>query len=296
MDRFKEYVSQLFQWNEEMRTFLRSEQVGGDSELWEKLDRFAKLMENLSGPLTDQNLLDLQSEAETIHDEMERYFNRKQEVGEIWVVNSVLAAGGHVLPELPYEYNALEPYLSEEIMKLHHQQHHRAYVQGFNQAELMLKAAREQADYSLIKHWSRELAFHGSGHNLHTIFWNNMSPNGTRTPKGRLLKEIESYFGSFSVFKKQFAEVAIQVEGNGWAILVWSPRSRHLEIVQTEKHMHNALSDSVPLLVLDVWEHAYYLQYSNKRADYVENWWNIVNWDDVERRHEQASELRWQTF
>ncbi|XJZ26093.1 superoxide dismutase [Bacillota bacterium Lsc_1132] len=296
MDRFSKYVNELFKWNEDMKHFLESEKAGAGIELWGKLDRFTELIENLKQPLTDQDLLDLQAKAEAIHDEMESYFTRKQEMGNIWVVSSVLSAGAHKLPNLPYEYNALEPSISEKIMKLHHQQHHLTYVEGLNKAELNLQKARETKDYSLIKHWSRELAFHGSGHYLHTVFWNNLSANGGGKPNGRLLKEIESYFGSFDAFKEHFTEAAKQVEGNGWALLVWSPRARHLEILQTEKHMQFALWDTIPLLVIDVWEHAYYLQYENKRADYIENWWKIVNWGDVERRFEQASELKWQTF
>lgn len=296
MDRFSKYVSELFEWNEDMKKFLDTENTGEGTELWGKLDGFTQLMESLSEPLTDKDLLDLQTKAEAIHDEMEGYFSRKQESGNIWIVSSVVPAGAHVLPQLPYEYNALEPVISEQIMKLHHQQHHLTYVNGLNKAELNLKFARESNDYSLVKHWSRELAFHGSGHYLHTIFWNNMIPGGGGKPSGRLLKEIESYFGSFKAFKKHFTESAKQVEGNGWALLVWSPRSRHLEILQSEKHMELTQWDTVPLLVIDVWEHAYYLQYENKRGDYVENWWNIINWGDVERRFEQAAELKWQAF
>lgn len=296
MDRFRDYIKELFEWNENMKDFLQSEEVSTNIELWEKLEDFTELMESLNQPLTDRDLLDLQAKAENIHDEMESYFNRKQEVGNIWIVSSVLAAGGHELPDLQYEYNALEPYISEQIMRLHHQQHHLTYVKGLNRAELNLKKAREEKDYSLIKHWSRELAFHGSGHYLHSIFWGNMGPGGGEKPQGRLLKEIENYFGSFEAFKQHFSEAAKQVEGNGWALLVWSPRPRHLEVIQTEKHMQLALWDTVPILVIDVWEHAYYLQYENRRAEYVENWWKVINWDDVERRFEQASELKWQAF
>lgn len=181
-------------------------------------------------------------------------------------------------------------------MRLHHDKHHRSYVEGLNKAERELKKARENNDFSLVKHWSRELAFHGSGHYLHTIFWNNMSPNGGGMPKGDLLESIGKYFGNYDNFKKHFTEAAKQVEGVGWAILVWSPRARHLEILQTERHMLLTQWDTIPLLVLDVWEHAYYLQYKNNRADYVTNWWNIVNWRDVQKRFEQARQLKWHPF
>lgn len=296
MDRFSGYVREIFEWNEQMKQFLVSEKVGEDTELWEQLDDFTELIENTRRELTDSELLNLQSKAEHIHEQMEGYFRKKQENGNIWVVEKHVPPGGHTLPELPYSYQALEPYISEEIMKLHHDKHHRAYVDGLNRAELQLKKARETNDFSLIKHWSRELAFHGSGHYLHTIFWKNMSPNGGSSPHGLLKGEIENYFGSFDTFKKQFSEAAKQVEGVGWALLVWSPRARHLEVLQSERHMLLTQWDTIPLLVLDVWEHAYYLQYKNNRSQYVENWWNLVNWNDVEIRYEKAADIKWPAF
>lgn len=295
MDRFSRYVNELFDWNEQMKQFLNSEKVGQDSELWEKLEDFTELIENTNRDLSNEELLNLQTKAEQIHEQMEYYFKRKQEkgIGGIWVVEKQLLPGGHTLPELPYPYNALEPYISEEIMKLHHDQHHRAYVEGLNKAELNLRKARETNDFSFIKHWSRELAFHGSGHYLHSIFWRNMSPNGGGLPHGALKEEIDQYFGSYSAFKKQFTEAAKQVEGVGWALLVWSPRPRHLEILQSERHMLLTQWDTIPLLVLDVWEHAYYLQYKNNRSEYIDNWWKIVNWHDVEMRFEKAADIKW---
>jgi Fe-Mn family superoxide dismutase len=251
------------------------------------------LIENTGQQLSNDDLLHLQAKAEHIHENLENYFNRRQEVGNIWVTNKTIPPGGHTLPDLPYAYDALEPYISEEIMKLHHDKHHRSYVEGLNKAELNLKKARESNDFSLIKHWSRELAFHGSGHYLHTIFWKNMSPEGGGSPQGLLKGEIESYFGSLEKFKKQFSEAAKQVEGVGWALLVWSPRARHLEILQSERHMLLTQWDTIPLLVLDVWEHAYYLQYKSNRESYIENWWKLVNWNDVEMRFEKASEIKW---
>jgi len=293
MNRFSQYVHELFEWNEQMKQFLDTEDVKDNLELWEQLEHFTELIENTSGALTDHDMLSLQSKAEEIHEHLESYFSRKQGVGNIWVEKKTVPPGGHTLPELPYAYNALEPYISEEIMKLHHDKHHRSYVEGLNKAEVNLKKARDTNDFSLIKHWSRELAFHGSGHYLHTIFWNNMIPKGGGSPQGLLKKEIENYFGSFDKFKKQFSEAAKQVEGVGWAILVWSPRARHLEILQSERHMLLTQWDTIPLLVLDVWEHAYYLQYKNNRAGYVDNWWNLVNWNDVEMRFDKASEIKW---
>jgi Fe-Mn family superoxide dismutase len=293
MARFSQYVKELFVWNEQMKQFLQSEKVGEDSELWGRLDKFTELIESTNRELSNEELLGLQAKAERIHEELEMYFKRKQEIGDIWVVEKSLPPGGHTLPTLPYPYNALEPYISEEIMRLHHDKHHRSYVEGLNKAELNLKKARETSDFSLVKHWSRELAFHGSGHYLHTIFWRNMSPNGGGSPKGLLKGEIEGYFGSFEAFKKHFSEAAKQVEGVGWALLVWSPRARHLEVLQSERHMLLTQWDTIPLLVLDVWEHAYYLQYKNNRAEYVDHWWNLVNWHDVEMRFEKAADIKW---
>lgn len=293
VSKFRKYVNELFQWNEQMRDFLEMEKVEADSDLWKNLDEFSDLIENTNRELSDAELLSLQSKAESIHEQLETYFQRKQDVGNIWLVEKSLAPGGHSLPELSYPYNALEPYISEEIMRLHHGKHHLSYVNGLNNAELNLKKAREINEFSLIKHWSRELAFHGSGHYLHTIFWKNMSPTGGGTPQGPLKEEIENYFGSFPNFQKHFSEAAKQVEGSGWALLVWSPMARHLEVLQTERHMLLTQWNTIPLLVLDVWEHAYYLQYKNKRAEYVENWWNIVNWHDVGMRFEKAADIKW---
>ncbi|AST92300.1 superoxide dismutase [Sutcliffiella cohnii] len=201
--------------------------------------------------------------------------------------------GGHKLPPLPYSYNALEPYISREIMELHHTKHHKSYVDGLNKAELKMKEARETNDFELIKHWEREAAFHGSGHYLHTMFWDNMSPRGGGQPSGPLMRKITEDFGSFEKFKKHFTEAADKVEGVGWAILVWAPRPIRLEILQTEKQQLFTQWDTIPLLGLDVWEHAYYLQYKADRKDYINNWWNVVNWKDVERRYQEASKIRW---
>ncbi|MBO9128301.1 superoxide dismutase [Bacillus sp. 165] len=204
--------------------------------------------------------------------------------------------GGHVLPPLPYPYNALEPYIAKEIMQLHHDKHHRSYVQGLNKAEQMMEKARKNNDYDLIKHWEREAAFHGSGHYLHTIFWNNMKRGGGGKASGSLLKQINQDFGNFERFKAHFTEAASKVEGAGWAILVWSPRAGRTEILQSTLHQLFTQWDTIPLLVLDVWEHAYYLQYQNQKEEYIKNWWNIVNWEDVQERYKKASKLEWQPF
>ncbi|MET3696166.1 Fe-Mn family superoxide dismutase [Bacillus oleivorans] len=209
---------------------------------------------------------------------------------------NAVPAGKHVLPPLPYSYDALEPFISQRIMRLHHTKHHQSYVDGLNKAEKKLEEARRSNNFELVKHWERELAFHGSGHYLHTIFWNNMTPRGGGRPSGELARDIDAYFGSFAAFQKHFSEAAKQVEGVGWAILVWSPRSRHLEILQSERHMILTQWDTIPLLVLDVWEHAYYLQYENRKAEYVDAWWNVVNWRDVEKRYEEAKKIAWKPY
>jgi superoxide dismutase, Fe-Mn family len=230
-----------------------------------------------------------QNQLKEIYEEASRIYHYNK-------LNERVGIGEHTLPSLPYPYDALEPVISKKIMKLHHDKHHKSYVDGLNKAEKELERARNNNDFSLIKHWERELAFHGSGHYLHTIFWYIMSPNGGGKPKGKLLTAINQDFGSFEQFKMQFSEAAKKVEGVGWALLVWSARSHRLEILQAEKHQNLTQWDTVPLLVLDVWEHAYYLQYENDRAKYVQNWWKVVNWDYVEERFKKAKQLKWKAY
>ncbi|XID96161.1 superoxide dismutase [Paenibacillaceae bacterium WGS1546] len=201
--------------------------------------------------------------------------------------------GGHKLPPLPYSYKALEPYIDEKTMRIHHDKHHQSYVDGLNKAEKKLEEARKSGDFELVKHWERELAFHGAGHYLHTIFWDAMSPKGGGKPTGALLEEINRSFGNYDAFKKQFSEAANNVEGGGWAILVWSPRSHRLEILTAEKHQNLSQWDVVPLLPLDVWEHAYYLKHQNDRAAYIKDWWHVVNWPYVSERFAKARALKW---
>jgi Fe-Mn family superoxide dismutase len=204
--------------------------------------------------------------------------------------------GGHKLPPLPYAYDALEPNIDAETMRIHHDKHHKSYVDGLNRAEMMLARARANNDYDLIKHWEREAAFNGAGHYLHTIFWQVMSPQGGGTPKGDLADEINRDFGSFAAFTRHFSQAAEKVEGGGWAILVWSPRAQHLEILTAEKHQNLTQWDVIPLLPLDVWEHAYYLTYRNDRAAYIDAWWNTVNWPHVQERFTEARRVRWQPY
>ena len=198
----------------------------------------------------------------------------------------------HELPPLPYAYEALEPALDAQTMRLHHDLHHKAYVDGLNKAEDMLAKARESGDFGLLKHWEREAAFHGSGHFLHAVFWPNLAAagkGGGGEPAGALAARLQADFGSVEAFRNHFSAAAAQVEGSGWAILAWRPVDRSLVVLTAEKHQNLTQWGVVPLLVLDVWEHAYYLRYQNRRAEYVKNFWTIVNWSDVGRRFADAA-------
>ncbi len=190
------------------------------------------------------------------------------------------------LPQLPYAYNALEPYIIEEIMRLHHTKHHQAYVNGANAAlEKIEKAAKGEIQID-VRAVLRDLSFNLDGHKLHSIFWPNMAPpgKGGGKPGGAIADKINAEFGSFENFKKLFSDAAKTVEGVGWALLLYDPEVDRLVLTQIEKQNLMHLAELPILLAIDVWEHAYYLQYKNDRASYVDNWWNVVNWDDVEKR------------
>ncbi len=197
----------------------------------------------------------------------------------------------HELPQLPYAYNALEPHIDEQTMRLHHDKHHQTYVDGLNKAEAKLAEARQSGDFALIQHWQRQAAFHGAGHYLHSIFWPNMAGEGQGgggQPSGGLAAKIESDFGGFEAFKAQFQAAAVAVEGNGWGMLAYRKDDDKLIILMAENHQKLTQWVVEPLLVLDVWEHAYYLKYQNKRADYVKAFFNVINWTNVAERYEQA--------
>jgi Fe-Mn family superoxide dismutase len=195
------------------------------------------------------------------------------------------------LPKLPYEYNALAPQISEEQLKLHHQKHHQAYVNGANAIfEKLDKSRKENTDLD-VKAILKELSFHIGGYKLHNKFWLNLAPGGKGgggMPKGELAKAIDGEFGKFDRFKKEFTQAATSVEGSGWAVLTFCKKTRHLLIMQLEKHNVNVIPGYDILMVLDVWEHAYYLDYKNDRAKFVESFWNIVNWDEVAKRFEMV--------
>lgn len=193
--------------------------------------------------------------------------------------------GGHQLPPLPYPYNFLEPIISSTTLHLHHDMHHKTYVDDLNKAELQLVDARNNNNYDYIKYLENELAFNGSGHILHSIYWTVMtSPKSGGQPCRETAAQMISYFGSIQNFQQQFTNAAVKVEGSGWAILTWQPTWHRLEILQAEKHQNLTQWSGIPILVLDVWEHAYYLDYQNRRSDYVNLWWQLVNWYEVEKR------------
>lgn len=190
------------------------------------------------------------------------------------------------LPDLPYAYNALEPYIDEATMRLHHDKHHAAYVNGFNTALYKLEGARAKGDFASVQSLSKLVAFHGSGHIMHSIFWEVMCPKekSVEPSSGALFEAIAASFGSLEAFKKHFSEAAKAVEGSGWAVLAYEPVGKRLLVLQAENHQKLTVQGSVPLLVLDVWEHAFYLLYKSDKAEYIKNWWNVVNWTEVEKR------------
>ena len=191
----------------------------------------------------------------------------------------------YVLPPLPYAYDALEPHIDKQTMELHHEKHHAGYVAGLNRAlQTLAELRKKESDPTELRNWLRELAFNGSGHFLHVLFWNSMGPNAGGPPKGNLAKEIDRCFGSFKQFADQFQAAAIAVEGGGWGILAWEPIGKQLFIMQAEKHQNLTAWGVEPILAVDVWEHAYYLKYQNKRKDYVAAFMNVINWNAADRR------------
>ncbi|GAA4232961.1 superoxide dismutase [Actinomadura meridiana] len=188
------------------------------------------------------------------------------------------------LPDLPYDYAALEPAITGEILELHHAKHHAAYVKGANDTLEKLDEARDKDQLGGLVGLEKTLAFNLSGHVLHTIFWDNLSPDGGDRPDGELGSAIDEHFGSFEAFKKQLTSATATVQGSGWGVLGWEPLGQRLVIQQVYDHHGNVGMGSTPLLVFDAWEHAYYLQYKNVRPDYVQKLWDLVNWNDVGAR------------
>ena len=190
------------------------------------------------------------------------------------------------LPPLPYK--SLDPVIDDATLALHHDKHHAAYVTGANKALDELAKAREAGDFALVKHWERELAFHGSGVILHNLYWASMCPGGRGKPSAALAAAIEASFGSQEKMTAQFAAATKAVEGSGWGILVWEPVTKRLAVLTVEKHQDLTLWGGVPILICDVWEHAYYLKYQNKRPDYVDACLKIIDWEGASARFEAA--------
>ena len=197
----------------------------------------------------------------------------------------------YVLPDLPYDYNALEPHISAKIMELHHGKHHAAYVKTANSVIESLDEARAAEDFSRVAALEKSLAFNLSGHILHSVLWQSMKKHGGGEPDGALAEAIGRDLGSFEMFKKQMNEVAATIMGSGWAALVWEPIGQRLLITQVYDHHSNLAQAGVPLMVIDAWEHAYYLQYQNRKTEFFEAVWNVWNWADIAKRFTAATKM-----
>jgi Fe-Mn family superoxide dismutase len=197
----------------------------------------------------------------------------------------------YVLPDLNYDFGALEPHISAQIMQLHHGKHHKAYVEKANETLDKLAESRDKDDFSKLAGLEKALAFNLSGHVLHSIFWKNLKPRGGGRPQGDLLERINHDFGSFEAFQKQMTEVAATVMGSGWAALVWEPMAQRLLACQIYDHQSNLSQGSLPLMVIDAWEHAYYLQYKNAKTEFFKAVWNLWNWQDVTARLQSARKV-----
>ena len=192
------------------------------------------------------------------------------------------------LPELTYDYAALEPHISARIMELHHSKHHKAYVDGANNALAQMAEARETGSFANINRLETDLAFHLGGHVNHSIFWTNLAPDAGGTPEGEVAAAIDEYFGSFDAFKAHFQAASLGIQGSGWGVLSWDPVGSRLVIQQLFDQQANTAQGTIPILQLDMWEHAFYLDYQNVKADYVAAFWHIVNWENVAKRFEAA--------
>lgn len=197
----------------------------------------------------------------------------------------------YTLPELRYDYGALEPHISRQALELHHRKHHATYVKNANAALESLDAACRKGDFERLAALEHALAFNLSGHVLHSIFWRNLTPAGAARPAGALAQAIDESFGTFDAFRKQMNETAATVMGSGWAALVWEPIARRLLTTQIYDHQSNLSEGGVPIMLIDAWEHAYYLQYQNEKAKFFDALWNIWNWPDISTRFESARKL-----
>jgi Fe-Mn family superoxide dismutase len=194
----------------------------------------------------------------------------------------------YTLPDLPYDYGQLEPHLIAKIVELHHDKHHAAYVAGANTTLEKLHDARQKDDFGTINQLEKSLAFHISGHKLHSILWTNLSPKGGGSPTGAIKTQLETDFGGVEAFKKQFNAATLGVQGSGWGVLSWEPTAGRLIVQQVYDHQGEHAQGGQPVMVCDIWEHAFYLQYENRKAEWVTAFWNLINWDDVNRRLTEA--------
>jgi len=201
------------------------------------------------------------------------------------------ANGNFIHQPLPYNTDHLEPYMDEETLHLHHSFHHGGAVKGANKDIEMIKSVMNSGDLTLADHWTKKLSFHLSSHILHSIFWTNLA-NKKSQPTGDLLKRIEKDFGSTNKMQGMIAKISKSIEGSGWGILAYQPYSDNLVVLQCENHHKLTVWGAVPLLVIDVWEHAYYLKYKNKRGDFVDALMNIINWDNVAQRYNIALKFK----
>lgn len=199
-----------------------------------------------------------------------------------------MTAAPYTLPDLPYDYGDLAPHISGEIMELHHGKHHDTYVKGTNTALERMAEVREAGDLATANLLAKNLAFNLAGHVNHSVFWRNMSPDGGDEPVGELAAAVDDAFGSFDAFRAHFTANALGIQGSGWSILAWDTLGQRLLLCQLYDHQGNLSAGLVPLLLLDMWEHAFYLQYRNVKADYVAAWWHVVDWADVQARFERA--------
>lgn len=193
------------------------------------------------------------------------------------------ANGNYIQQTLPYSENFLEPYMDAETLHLHYTFHHGGAVKGANKDIQMIKKALDENNLETVDFWTKKLSYHFSSHILHSIFWTNLT-NKSNLPKGDLLKRIEKSFGSFDRLKALIAATAKNVDGNGWGIVAYQPYSDSLVVLQCENHEKLTQWGAIPILVIDVWEHAYYLKYQNKRPDYLKAIWNVIDWNKVAER------------
>ncbi|MDO9380143.1 MAG: superoxide dismutase [Nocardioidaceae bacterium] len=194
----------------------------------------------------------------------------------------------YTLPDLPYDFGALEPHISGRIMELHHSKHHATYVGGANTALEQMAEARSSGSLGTVNLLEKNLAFNLGGHINHSVFWKNLSPDGGDKPTGELAAAIDEHFGSFDAFQAHFTANATGIQGSGWSMLAWDSVGQRLVIVQLFDQQANVPISLQPVVVLDMWEHAFYLDYQNVKPDYVKAWWNIVNWADAQERFERA--------